>query len=216
MIPAGILCPASQFGRVSSRLSLFQEQDSIVAACATSALRKRLGEEGKLCLDLLHRFGEDLLETVVLLEREGIAHCDIKPDNIGVALGGKDSALHLVLFDFSLSRCSPENIRAGAPGYLAPFLPLRKPPRWDLQAERFSAGVTLYQMATGDLPIWRESTCLYASRCLRRWRNAPACCFAGSIACRDDGLRSVAAGRVEAQLPGGGSPEPCRGASRQG
>ena len=61
-----------------------------------------------------------------------------------------------MLFDFSLSRCSPENIRAGTPGYLDPFLPLRKPPAWDLQAERFSAAVTLYQMATGDLPVWHD------------------------------------------------------------
>ena len=119
-------------------------------------LRKRLSEEGRLSLDLLQRFGEDLLEAVVVLEREGIAHRDIKPENIGVAFGGKDGALHLVLFDFSLSRCSPENIRAGTPGYLDPFLSLRKPPRWDLQAERFSAAVTLYQMATGFLPVWHD------------------------------------------------------------
>jgi len=119
-------------------------------------LRKRLSEEGRLSLDLLQRFGEDLLETVVVLEREGIAHRDIKPDNIGVSAVGRGDALHLVLFDFSLSRCSPENIRAGTPGYLDPFLPLRKPPRWDLQAERFSAAVTLYQMATGFMPVWHD------------------------------------------------------------
>jgi hypothetical protein len=119
-------------------------------------LRKRLSDEGRLSLDLLQRFGEDLLEAVVVLQREGINHRDIKPDNIGVAFGGRDGALHLVLFDFSLSRCSPENIRAGTPGYLDPFLPLRKPPRWDLQAERFSAAVTLYQMATGFLPTWHD------------------------------------------------------------
>ncbi|MCH8840949.1 MAG: BREX system serine/threonine kinase PglW, partial [Planctomycetes bacterium] len=64
------------------------------------------------------------------------------------------NALHLVLFDFSLSRCSPENIRAGTPGYLDPFLPLRPKKRWDLQAERFSAAVTLYHMATGVMPTW--------------------------------------------------------------
>ena len=51
-------------------------------------LGKRLGEEGRLSLDLLQRFGEDLLEAVVLLEREGIAHRDIKPDNIGVSAVG--------------------------------------------------------------------------------------------------------------------------------
>ena len=119
-------------------------------------LRKRLSEEGRLSLDLLQRFGEDLLEAVIVLEREGIAHRDIKPENIGVSAVGRGNALHLVLFDFSLSRCSPENIRAGTPGYLDPFLPLRKPPRWDLQAERFSAAVTLYQMATGFLPVWHD------------------------------------------------------------
>ena len=85
-----------------------------------------------------------------------ITHRDIKPENIGVAFGGMDSELHLVLFDFSLSRCNPENIRAGTPGYLDPFLPQRKPQRWDLQAERFAAAVTLYQMGTGH--ITQETT----------------------------------------------------------
>jgi serine/threonine protein kinase len=119
-------------------------------------LAKRLRNEGRLSLDLLQRFGEDLLEAVIVLERAGIAHRDLKPENIGTARWGRDGALHLVLFDFSLSRCSPENIRAGTPGYLDPFLPLRKPPRWDLQAERFSAAVTLYQMATGFMPVWHD------------------------------------------------------------
>jgi serine/threonine protein kinase len=119
-------------------------------------LARRLRNEGRLSLDLLQRFGEDLLEAVVVLERAGIAHRDIKPENIGTARWGRDGALHLVLFDFSLSRCGPENIRAGTPGFLDPFLPLRKPPRWDLQAERFAAAVTLYQMATGFLPTWHD------------------------------------------------------------
>jgi serine/threonine protein kinase len=121
-----------------------------------TTLAQRLREEGRLSLDLLERFGEDLLEAVVVLEREGIAHRDIKPDNIGVSAVGRGDALHLVLFDFSLSRCGPENIRAGTPGYLDPFLSLRRPPRWDLQAERFAAAVTLYQMVTGFLPVWHD------------------------------------------------------------
>jgi serine/threonine protein kinase len=121
-----------------------------------TTLYQRLRQEDRLSLDMLQRFGEDLLESVVILEREGIAHRDIKPENIGVFAVGRGDALHLVLFDFSLSRCSPENIRAGTPGYLDPFLSLRKPPRWDLQAERFSAAVTLYQMATGYPPVWHD------------------------------------------------------------
>ncbi len=121
-----------------------------------TTLGHRIRHEGRLSLEMLQRFGEDLIEAVDVLEREGIAHRDIKPDNIGVSAVGRGDALHLVLFDFSLSRSSPENIRAGTPGYLDPFLCLRKPPRWDLQAERFSAGVTLYQMATGVLPVWHD------------------------------------------------------------
>ena len=53
-------------------------------------------------LDLLQRFGEDLLQAVASLERHGVAHRDIKPDNIGVRSGKQ--RLQLVLFDFSLSR----------------------------------------------------------------------------------------------------------------
>ena len=121
-----------------------------------TTLGQRLRNEGRLSFDWLQRFGEDLLESVVLLEREGIAHRDIKPENIGVSAVGRDDALHLVLFDFSLSRCAPENIRAGTPRYLDPFLSLRKPPRWDLQAERYSAAVTLYYMATRSLPVWHD------------------------------------------------------------
>jgi serine/threonine protein kinase len=121
-----------------------------------TTLGQRLRQEGRLSLEMLQRFGEDLLESVVVLEREGIAHRDIKPENIGVSLVGRDNALHLVLFDFSLSRCTRENIRAGTPGYLDPFLSFRRPPRWDLQAERFSVAVTLYQMATGFLPLWHD------------------------------------------------------------
>ena len=121
-----------------------------------TTLGQRIRNEGRLSFDLLQRFGEDLLESVVLLEREGIAHRDIKPENIGVSAVGRGDALHLVLFDFSLSRCMPENIRAGTPRYLDPFLSLRKPLRWDLQAERYSTAVTLYQMATKSLPVWHD------------------------------------------------------------
>ena len=100
-------------------------------------------------VDLLQRFGEDLLGIVNYLEEQGIPHRDIKPDNIGVGPVGRGNRLHLVLFDFSLSRILPDNIRAGTTGYLDPLLPLRQPPRWDLHAERYAAAVTLYELAAG-------------------------------------------------------------------
>jgi len=117
-------------------------------------LGQRLRKEGKLHIDLLQRFGEDLLETVNYLEEQGFPHRDIKPDNIAIGMLGRGDKLHLVLFDFSLSRTPPENIRAGTTGYLDPLLPIRK--AWDLHAERYAAAVTLYELATGMLPKWGD------------------------------------------------------------
>ena len=120
-------------------------------------LGHRLRKEGRLHIDLLQRFGEDLLDVVKFLEERGIPHRDIKPDNIAVGMLGPVDKLHLVLFDFSLSRMPPENIRAGTFDYLDPLLPLRKPaPRWDLYAERYAVAVTLYEMTTGATPKWGD------------------------------------------------------------
>jgi serine/threonine protein kinase len=119
-------------------------------------LGQRLRKEGRLHIDLLQRFGDDLLGVVNHLEEQGIPHRDIKPDNIAVGMVGRGDKLHLVLFDFSLSRTPADNIRAGTMGYLDPLLPLRKPPRWDLHAERYAAAVTLYELATGGLPKWGD------------------------------------------------------------
>lgn len=128
----------------------------LLAMAGEQTLGQRLREEGPLHLDLLQRFGEDLLEAVVHLHDRGINHRDIKPDNLGVRAVGRGDAVHLTLFDFSLARAPADNIRAGTRPYLDPFLPLRKPPRWDEYAERFAAAMTLYEMATGTLPRWGD------------------------------------------------------------
>ncbi|MCY2987164.1 MAG: BREX system serine/threonine kinase PglW [Planctomycetota bacterium] len=119
-------------------------------------LGERLRKEGWLHMDLLQRFGEDLLDVVRFIEEQGLPHRDITPDNIAVGPVGRGDKLHLVLFDFSLSRTPPENIRAGTAGYLEPFLASRRPPRWDLYAERYAAAVTLYELATGAIPKWGD------------------------------------------------------------
>jgi serine/threonine protein kinase len=118
-------------------------------------LSDRLRKEGRLGLELLERFGEDLLLAVASLEQQGVAHRDIKPDNIGVRSGKQ--RLQLVLFDFSLARVPLDQIHVGTRPYLDPFLEQRKPRRWDQSAERYAAGVTLYEMAAGALPRWGKS-----------------------------------------------------------
>jgi serine/threonine protein kinase len=121
-------------------------------------LARRLNKEGKLHVDLLQRFGECLLDVLKFLEKQGINHRDIKPDNIAIGHIGSSKQLELVLFDFSLARAPLDNIRAGTATYLDPFLPLRKSRRWDLHAERYAAAITLYEMAggPGSIPKWGD------------------------------------------------------------
>lgn len=127
----------------------------LMRSAGPKTLAQKIKEDGRLSLDLLQRFGEELIEVVNYLENNGITHRDLKPENIGIREGASRK-LQLVLFDFSLCRTPTDNITAGTHPYLDPFLSLRKPPRWDLYAERFALAVTLYEMAVGKSPIWGD------------------------------------------------------------
>jgi serine/threonine protein kinase len=117
------------------------------------SLAQELRERGRLQPEWLHDWGADLLDIVDHLERTGVAHRDIKPDNLGIAeRGGKRKKRRLVLFDFSLSKEPLEAVDAGTPPYLDPFLGRGERKRWDTAAERYAAAVTLYEMATARRP----------------------------------------------------------------
>jgi serine/threonine protein kinase len=139
-------------------------RETLTIAGRTALLLDRAGEETlaqrlrkeRPSLDLVRRFGEELMGVIDYLEQEGIAHRDVKPDNIGIAPTGQKGQLRLVLFDFSLARTPVDNIRAGTPPYVDPFLSLRRPPRWDLAAERYATAVTLYEMVTARTPVWGD------------------------------------------------------------
>jgi len=118
-------------------------------------LAQRIRSIGAVQLELLERFGDDLLSAVAHLEDQAIVHRDLKPENIGLMKQG--SQLHLVLFDFSLSNVSSDNITAGTVAYMDPFIRDAGRRRWDDFAERFSAALTLYEMAAGALPGWASA-----------------------------------------------------------
>lgn len=134
---------------VSGHVALFLE------LAGDQTLSERIRKEGALTLDLLQRFGEELLVVVDWLEQQGIPHRDFKPENVGVG-ETPQKKLTLKLFDFSLSNTPADNVRAGTAGYLDPFLEERRPRRWDTAAERYAAAVTLHEMATGTLPAWGD------------------------------------------------------------
>lgn len=120
------------------------------------SVARYLREEGPLDLTFLERFGDDLIRTIRDLdEAGGIAHRDIKPANMGIRTPGAKQK-QLCLFDFSLAKASPEDIKVGTPAYLDPFIAERKVKRWDISSECFSAALTLHEMSTGSLPTWGD------------------------------------------------------------
>ncbi|MBQ1057674.1 BREX system serine/threonine kinase PglW [Micromonospora sp. C32] len=117
----------------------------------TTALRART----RLSFDLLERYGTDLLDCLVALDKAGIDHRDIKPSNLGVRESRSDRTKHLILFDFSLTRAAASATQAGTPPYLDPFL-IGARDRYDSAAERYAAAVVLFEMATGSTPVYGD------------------------------------------------------------
>jgi serine/threonine protein kinase len=124
----------------------------LLESAGDETLAEVLRSRERLSLDLLERWGADLLEALVALDRASVDHRDIKPANLGVREGRSDRAKHLMLFDFSLSRAGATAVTAGTPPYLDPFLDAPERGRHDSAAERYSAAVVLFEMATGATP----------------------------------------------------------------
>ncbi|WP_260729207.1 BREX system serine/threonine kinase PglW [Dactylosporangium roseum] len=119
-------------------------------------LADQLASGGRLNLELLDRYGRELLDVVRALDAEGIMHRDIKPANLAARPRSRDGELHLCVFDFSLAAAPAEHLTAGTPPYLDPFLGPPRRARYDAAAERFAVAVTLYEMATATLPRWGD------------------------------------------------------------
>lgn len=104
-----------------------------------------------LPLELLNKFGSQLLQIVADLERISVFHRDIKPANLGVSARNV-----LTLFDFSLAKAAARQVTAGTRAYLDPFLGSGERDVFDYAAERYSAAVVLFELATGRRPCFGD------------------------------------------------------------
>ena len=109
------------------------------------------------------RISKEILEGIQYLHQNGIAHRDIKPDNIGL-----DKNWHPKILDFGLSRdfsMSPTTTKCGSTFYIAPEVLTHSsydPKLIDI----WSYGVTIHVLATGVLP-WCVEEGIFLRKILR-------------------------------------------------
>ena len=115
-------------------------------------LRARLERHGRMRGEDAAGLLVPLLEALEVVHRGGVVHRDIKPDNIIL-----DADQRPYLMDFGIVK-QDDNVQEtaegkilGTPGYLSPEQ-LRGQPL-DGRSDLYAAGVTLYQMLTGDIPF---------------------------------------------------------------
>nr|NLI49791.1 BREX system serine/threonine kinase PglW [Propionibacterium sp.] len=127
----------------------------LLESAGRETLATHLGNRERLSLDLLERWGTDLLEAVVALDAAGVTHRDLKPANLGVHKDASHRSKHLKLFDFSLTKAPASDTQAGTRPYLDPFWTPKRA-HYDSAAERYAAAVVLFEMATGHPPVYGD------------------------------------------------------------
>lgn len=141
--------------RVFQRYEIHGLTAFTVELAGERTLSRMLREDGPPDLELLQRYGEELIRAVQYLDEQGMFHRDIKPENIGIGPAPSKAGNRLRLFDFSLAGAAPTELRVGTLEYLDPFLEDRKARRYDLSAELYAVGMTLHEIATGERPRWK-------------------------------------------------------------
>lgn len=140
---------------VEGPVELGSRRALVLESAGEETLAEVLRGRTRLSLDLLERWGSDLLLALAALDKAGVDHRDIKPANLGVRRDSR-SRKGLVLFDFSLSRAGASALTAGTPPYLDPFLESPGRGRYDSAAERYSAAVVLFEMSSGTTPAYGD------------------------------------------------------------
>ncbi|KAK7341001.1 hypothetical protein VNO80_23925 [Phaseolus coccineus] len=116
-------------------------------------LFSKLSLRGRLPEPLVRRYFSQLVSALLFCHRHGIAHRDLKPQNLLL-----DAAGDLKVSDFGLSAL-PEHLRddllhtaCGTPAFTAPEI-LRRVGYDGSKADAWSCGVILYNLLAGHLPF---------------------------------------------------------------
>lgn len=108
-------------------------------------------------------YAEQLISALAHAHKQKIIHCDVKPENL---LLFDDDRLRLM--DFGIAKVAAKTLPAsgsGTVGYVAPEQALGRP---SVRSDVFSAGLILYRMFSGVLPVWPYEWPPKGSSTLRR------------------------------------------------
>ncbi|HEY9736514.1 MAG TPA: serine/threonine-protein kinase [Trichocoleus sp.] len=121
--------------------------------CEGGTLRYLIENEVPLTLTEVLGFVRDILSALDQAHRQGIVHCDIKPENIllSIAPGGWQAKIS----DFGIARLSQESSdsdlgHVGSPAYMAPERFYNQHPA---AADLYAVGIILYELLTGKRPF---------------------------------------------------------------
>ena len=121
-------------------------------------LHQVLVREGRLPLDRMLNIARQLCAALDAAHSEGVAHRDLKPQNIMLA---KDD--HVYVTDFGLAKSlgaangmTQSGEMLGTPRYMAPEQVEAK--HVDARTDIYALGLIFYEMLTGDVPFTAEST----------------------------------------------------------
>ena len=134
----------------------------VMELLAGDTLAGLLRETGKLPLDRALALLLPILSAVEALHAAGIVHRDVKPANILLADGTRETA-KLSDFGVSLQRGEVATLTRshdvlGTPAYMAPELILFGASASSASSDQFALGVTFYESVTGRRPFARDST----------------------------------------------------------
>jgi len=137
--------PVYDFGELAHRPYI------VMAYMAGGTLADRL-RTGLMPLPEVVRVVEQVAEGLDHAHRKGVIHRDFKPSNILLDMHG-----NAYLADFGLAKVAEASVSltgsniVGTPSYMAPEI--GSPDPVTSASDRYSLGITLYQMLTGDVPF---------------------------------------------------------------